>query len=154
MSRSECKQCEESAREMAKAPCGPWKDEPHHLAFEHAGLPCVLHRGGMGAWCGYVAVPPEHPLHGKDYLDVEGVDVHGGLTYGEPCAGHVCHVPKPGEADDVFWLGFDMAHAFDYAPLMLGRRGPRDGERYRTMDEAKAETCRLAEQLAEIGRAK
>lgn len=29
---------------------------------------------------GYVAVPPEHPYHGKDY-DKPLVDVHGGLTF-------------------------------------------------------------------------
>jgi hypothetical protein len=26
-------------------------------------------RGSLGNWCGYVAVPPEHPLHGKSYHD-------------------------------------------------------------------------------------
>ena len=34
---------------------------------------------------GYVAIPPEHKLHEKDYYTVDNlVDVHGGLTYGEP----------------------------------------------------------------------
>jgi len=31
---------------------------------------------------GYVAIPPEHPLHGKSYDEIDGnIDVHGGLTY-------------------------------------------------------------------------
>ena len=31
---------------------------------------------------GYVAVPPEHPYHGKHYDDVD-VEIHGGLTFSE-----------------------------------------------------------------------
>lgn len=58
---------------------GPWKGEPDRVDFEHAGLPCLLKRSeDMGNWCGYVAVPPGHPLHGKDYAAAD-VDVHGGV---------------------------------------------------------------------------
>jgi len=28
---------------------------------------------------GYVAVPKEHPLYGKDYNNID-IDIHGGLT--------------------------------------------------------------------------
>src|SRR5688572_11433893 len=95
---------------------GPWQTEPDRVEFEHAGLPCLMSRHPtLGHWCGYVAVPPGHPMHGKEYDSVE-VDVHGGLTYGSACRGHICHVPKPGEPDDVFWFGFDCGHAGDYGP--------------------------------------
>ncbi len=35
-----------------------------------------------GTHNGYVAVPPEHPLYGKDMFDdaMEALDVHGGIT--------------------------------------------------------------------------
>lgn len=48
---------------------GPWMDEPDHVEFEHEGVPCIIHRNAMGAWCGYAAVPPGHPWHGKKYSD-------------------------------------------------------------------------------------
>lgn len=75
------------------------------------GFACLIRRTNIGIWCGYVAVPPGHPWHGKHY-DAVDADVHGGLTYAEPCSGEICHVPQPGESDDVWWLGFDCGHYF------------------------------------------
>lgn len=45
----------------------PWETEPTEATFEEAGLRCLMLRGPMGAWCGYVAVPAGHPLFGKGY---------------------------------------------------------------------------------------
>lgn len=145
-------------------PSGPWTDEPDRLEFEHQGYPCILARGAMGSWCGYVAVAPGHPWHRKEYGDI-GVEVHGGLTYGQECQGHVCHVPKPGEPDDVWWLGFDCAHSGDIVPgmvlceQMLDKADKEDGEpprpripnpyfaeSYKNIAYVRAETERLAEQ--------
>src|SRR5438105_1894678 len=105
--------------DKSKWPDGPWKSEPDRVDFEHAGFPCLMLRGqSHGAWCGYVAVPPGHPLHGKDYNDeaLGETDVHGGLTYASACSGHICHVPEAGEPADVWWFGFDCIHAGDLAP--------------------------------------
>jgi hypothetical protein len=126
-------------------PAGPWDDEPDRVEFEHAGLPCLLNRGRMGQWCGYAAVPPGHPLHGQDY-DVPDVKVHGGLTYAEACQGRICHLPEPGEPDDVWWFGFDCAHAWDVVPGVW--RLPK--AEYRTVAYTRRETERLAEQLAAV----
>jgi hypothetical protein len=130
-------------------PAGPWDDEPDRVEFEHAGLPCLLNRGGGGAWCGYAAVPPGHPLHGQDY-EVPEVEVHGGLTYAASCGGAICHVPEPGEPDDVWWFGFDCAHAWDVLPGTLRYGGRLPDSVYRTMDYVRRETERLAEQLAAV----
>jgi len=124
-----------------------WKTEPDRVEFEHAGLPCILRRGPLGAWCGYAAVPPGHPYHGKSMDDIQ-VDVHGGVTYAEACQGEICHVPKPGEPDDVWWIGFDCSHAWDLVPGML-RYGVSAGQIYRDRAYVTGETKRLAEQLAE-----
>ena len=97
---------------------GPWQAEPDRKEWKDpaTGLPCLAHRNeGDGNWCGYVAVAPGHPAHGKDYDDV-AADVHGGLTYAGKCSGHICHVPAPGEPDNVYWLGFDCHHWNDLAP--------------------------------------
>lgn len=40
---------------------GPWTAEPDREEWRHSsGLACLARRGPMGAWCGYVAVPPGH----------------------------------------------------------------------------------------------
>lgn len=54
--------CSEACEHEKKAkwPVGPWTTEPDRVDFRHAGLPCILHRGFLGAWCGYAGVPPGH----------------------------------------------------------------------------------------------
>jgi hypothetical protein len=102
---------------------GPWRTEPDKTQWqdEATGLPCLIVRNGMGALCGYVGVPAGHPAHGKGYDDLLDIEVHGGLTFAAECsqaneATSVCHVPDPGEPDDVWWLGFDCAHLGDQTP--------------------------------------
>lgn len=146
-------------------PPGPWHAEPDHVDFEHEGLSCILHRGPSGAWCGYVAVPPSHPWHGKGYDDVRSADgdwvsVHGGLTYADKCQGSICHVAKPGEPDDVWWLGFDCAHHLDLGFWDLADMGGRPSRvdhpelgwvsSYRSVDYVRRETLKLAEQAKAV----
>lgn len=138
---------------------GPWMDEPDRLEFEHEGFPCIVQRVQGGHLCGYVAVPPGHPWHGVDLSNypegIEHPEVHGGITYAEKCVGNICHVPKPGESDDVWWLGFDHAHA--------GDRSPRDftefpgswlnqTDTYKTIDYVKTGCESLARQALALAR--
>lgn len=125
---------------------GPWVEEPDREDFRYAGLACFVHRGPSGHWCGYVGVPPAHPLYGKNGDDID-VEVHGGLTYSSRCAGHICHVPRNGEPDTVWWFGFDCAHLGDMSPAdnRYDRHSPH--ETYKTVSYAKTETRRLAKQL-------
>lgn len=46
---------------------GPWEGEDDRVEFEHAGLKCLVLRGPMGSWCGYVAVPMDHPWYRQWY---------------------------------------------------------------------------------------
>lgn len=146
---------------------GPWKDEPDRVSWtdEATGYPCLIVRGGVGALCGYVGVPPGHPFYGSHYDDVD-VDVHGGLTYAASCHGGICHDPPPGEDDSRWWLGFDCGHWDDgtprlkslaetdrmmeaagkYPPRMVSIWGPP--KQYKTIDWVRAETTRLAAALA------
>ena len=57
-----------------------WETEPDREEFVHAELPCLILRGPMKALCGYVGVPPSHPVYQKSYNDIN-VEVHGGLTF-------------------------------------------------------------------------
>jgi hypothetical protein len=139
--------------ELLKAgwPAGPWTDEPDRVEFEHAGLPCLILRNRMGTLCGYAAVAPGHPWHGKRYdADEVDVDVHGGLTYSDKCRDQICHVAKPGESDDVYWFGFDCGHAWDITPAMLVYHEPFEGEVYRDIAYVRREVESLAEQLSRV----
>jgi hypothetical protein len=149
-----CANCNH-AEEKSKWGDGPWQNEPDRVEFHHAGLACILHRNRVGTWCGYVGVPPTHPAHGKRYDDVD-VSVHGGLTYADHCMenGPICHVPAPGEPDDLYWFGWDAAHYTDLSPGIvatlreLGSTRDRSDEIYRDVTYARNQTESLAEQLA------
>lgn len=127
---------------------GPWQDEPDKAVWvdEKTGLDCLLVRGPVGALCGYVGVPEDHPWHGRDYSASdhicdetcdEGycskrhdgspdsiVNVHGGLTFANEChpdddpSTGICHLPQSGRPEHIWWFGFDCAHSWDVAPRM------------------------------------
>lgn len=151
--------------------CLPIKPYKVEREWKHAGLSCAVVLGREASnRCGYVRVPPAHPLHGKDYNHAD-VDVHGGLTFAalEPCTEH--------EDGQGYWFGFDCAHCDDalYDPdakiedlktedaravLKIHRdmdakygRGSK-GEHYWTLPEVVVETEKLAEQLAAFGEPK
>jgi hypothetical protein len=139
---------------------GPWQTEPDRVDFTHAGLPCLAKRNHWGSWCGYVAVPSGHPLHGMHFDHVVDVNVHGSLSYSDRCQHDlgICHVPSPGEPDDVWWLGFSCDGTWDISPARdafgrtLGHAPIRFDEcSYKTLDYVRAEIMRLAEQLAARG---
>lgn len=134
-------------------PMGPWDNEPDRVEWRDptTGLPCLLRRHShFGTWCGYVAVPPGHPWHGRDSLDIDA-SVHGGVSFAGPCdddeegPDRICHVPQPGEPDNVWWFGFDCAHGWDLAPGYLFET-LQQGQTYRTLDYARDQCQQLAAQ--------
>ncbi len=149
---------------------GPWDQEPDRVFWvdKKTGLPCLAKRNHHGAWCGYVGVPKNHPLHGKTYSSddprISDLEVHGGITYGDECDGRpeegICHVSDGG--DHVWWLGFDCLHFDDKAPGMdatlreVNKRYPRSaGEgvlngHYRTVGYVRRQVRTLARQLKAI----
>lgn len=145
---------------------GEWQSEPDKKQWqdEATGLACLAVRNESGGnWCGYVGLPPGHPLHGKDY-DAADVNVHGGLTFSDTChkdeddpSKYICHLPDAGEPQKVWWFGFDCHHHLDFAPAYHARYqdhpilGARDwGEQYRTLRYVERECAELARQLAEV----
>lgn len=157
---------------------GPWDSEPDALDWEHAGLKCAIRRAPLGHLCGYVGIPSGHPLYGVAYHQPHEAlkplrdamleqpvpdrlavhlailagaipdpcpdvvfDVHGGLTWSDDCV--------PGEKPDgLWWFGFDCAHHGDYTPNC--GRPPFPNESYRDIEYVKAQTEKLAEQLAAL----
>lgn len=157
----------EEAMDRTGWPSGPWDNEPDRVEWKMAeppGYPLLIVRGPMGSLCGYVGLPPGHPLHGVgwDAPEVEALDAHGGINYAKACSGNICHVPAPGEPDDVWWLGFDCSHAWDYSPGLQARVASRSGgkatyvgsppeyldETYRTVEYVKTAVEELAATLA------
>lgn len=70
----------------------------------------AAHRGEAN---GYVSIPAENPLHGKDYGDdvFRSVSVHGGLTWSS-LAKELRGVPS--DIDPESWVvGFDTCHYGD-----------------------------------------
>lgn len=104
---------------------GPWQDEPDKAQYqdEVTGYPCLIVRNFLGALCGYVGVNKGHPAYGREYDDelLQGIYIHGGLSFAGGCqkgeeSRAICHLPEPGEPDDVYWFGFDASHAGDWSP--------------------------------------
>jgi hypothetical protein len=161
---------------------GPWSSEPDKAQWtDLTGLPCLAVRTpGPGHWCGYVGVPADHPMYGLDWQDdgspVTFLVVHsGGVNYSAPCAEdehssepmeqRVCHIPEPGQPDDVWWFGFHCAYGEDFAPGQLptmrsmGMDNPlledffaeSAARQYRDLGYVRTQCAYLAAQLAFIG---
>lgn len=155
--------------------------EPDREQWQHAGYACLAVRHqSHGHWCSYVGVDRSHPAFGIDplmdqYDVLAGVETMHELNYGAPCLGVICHVPEPGMPDDVWWLGMDFGHSFDFAPGRAARQAeaearsptlramaeqlrsaeakfPNLRERYRTLPYVKAAAESLARQLRELTR--
>lgn len=125
---------------------GPWDAEPDKVQWqdEATGLACLVVRGTMGAWCGYVGLPPGHPWYGGN-VHHGVVEVHGGITYGpSPCGKNICH--EVDGVDDVRWVGFDCGHHCDLSP----EDRPSRNAVYRDLAFVQREVTMLAAQLAEV----
>lgn len=136
---------------------GPWNDEPDKEQWidEATSLPCLLKRQEhLGHLCGYVGVPPGHPLYGVD-TDYEEMDllVHGGVTYAAFCQEDgpecetICHTTEPGDFEPAFWIGFDCMHYRDASPQDITRGHVVGDARYRDVAYVKKECAILAGQL-------
>lgn len=134
------------------------QNEPDKKQWQHKnGLACLIVRNPMGALCGYVGVPKEHPCYNKPYDEVD-VDVHGGLTFSDPCyesdnpAKGICHISE----EEVWWLGFDCAHCYDITPKPIPGftpfwKDPLFGDcTYKDFEYVTNEVNKLAVQLATI----
>lgn len=109
--------------------------------WEHAGLTCALRHGAFGCPCGYVLLPPQHPLHKVEHGDERlcELDVHGGVTWSS-------WFDDFGEGPHLWAIGFDTAHAGDFYVAYPDCKPLWDDE------HARAETERLADQLAPLAR--
>jgi hypothetical protein len=79
---------------------------------------CLIRNGACGVLCGYVGVDSSHPLYGKKMRGWDDEEtneddpfgdlmVHGGVTFADRW---------PEISSDLWFIGFDCAHAGDIIP--------------------------------------
>jgi hypothetical protein len=133
------------------------KEEGNSKDFECYSLKCHIQRHeDFGHLCGYVRVPKDHPLWGKNYNEPlcnhygclehtvsRLIKVHGGLTF----SGRAYWT----EDKEGWWFGFDCAHAGDLIPFL---HVDFPDEVYRDMNYVEKECRKLAMQLASITKEK
>lgn len=116
---------------------GDWDNEPDFLEWtdDSTSYPCMAIRTELtGSWCGYVGVSKDHPLFEKDYHDITDLEVHGGITYGNPLKGK----------EGYWFFGFDCAHFGDFCPIHPNLFLNGD---YRNLSYVQKECASLAKQL-------
>lgn len=131
----------------------PWENEPDFLEFvdESTGYRCFIQRHPeLKHLCGYVELPKEHKLYGKDNMDNEEIfneiDVHGGVTY----TGEIRFKQQNYTIEYV--VGFDCGHWTDYVPFSLpwGMNKIIANETYKDIEYVTNECKNLAKQLKEL----
>lgn len=138
---------------------GEWLSEPDKMQWTDpaTGLPCLIVRNELGVLCGYVGVSELHPWFEKDFSGepIENTEIHGGLTFSGFCQEAdkergICHIPKLGQTDKVWWFGFDTAHGCDVCPAIHYRLLEimhEYGSTYKNIDYVKSHVTALAATL-------
>ena len=113
-----------------------------HKVWDHMGLLCiVMEPGGEGTgFTGYVGLDKDHPFYEWEYSENYDthLDVHGGVTFSGT-------MPKEIAEPELWYIGFDMKHGFDYESKIEGRKYYI--KNLRTIDEAIENTQSLCEQI-------
>lgn len=114
-----------------------WMYELDYLEFKYKGYNCKIRRvEHVRHLCGYVLLPKEHYLYGKEYCDID-IDCHGGLSYSEK--------------ENEYWvIGFDCAHACDLIPGLHEKAKSGSFGIYRNMGYVKSELRKIVNQIIEM----
>lgn len=104
----------------------------------------------------YLRAEAERHPHGDRAWLLKRLERQGGMAFEEWVEDQrphrVCHIPPPGQPEEVWWFGFDCAHLGDHSPGVNGSfPSPADDE-YRSLFYVERRVAELACQLAEIGR--
>ena len=91
--------------------------------------------------CAYVEIPKNHSYFKKSYMDIEDIEVHGGLTFSSD---------KLLLLDNSWFIGWDYAHYGDYVGFSPDIFGINDEEKKWTTEEIIDECISVINQLIEI----
>lgn len=95
------------------------QDEPDRVEWTYKGVPCVINRSLLGAWCGYVAVTLGHPWYDAECEQIRrAARVHREITYaGDDSFDHLLQ-PQRHDDPPLFWVGFHCGYAWDCPPKL------------------------------------
>ena len=62
-----------------------------------------------GTHNGYVAVPSMNKYHGMSYLDINDIDVHGGITFSEPAISGEELIQGMSEKEIPYWIMLSLS---------------------------------------------
>lgn len=103
---------------------------------------CLLLRGRMGTWCGYVALSKNHKDYNSTYEDVENLyTVHGGITF----YGSLNEIDNS-NLHGYKWVGFDCGHYNDISPINTFEYDSNYAE-YRDLEYVESELKKLSYQV-------
>lgn len=88
--------------------------------------------------CCYIEIPKEHSFFGKDYNELQDIEVHGGITFS---ADHLNTIDETGTK---WYIGWDYAHIGDYQPYY--EKYELEGHKY-TTEELKQDVYDLCLKL-------
>jgi len=109
--------------------------------WKHNGLTCKVLFVRQAHRCGYVGIGKDNPAYDMSYDGIP-VSVHGGLTFAD-------HKLNEVETPEIYWVGFDCAHAGDQTQYDI-ENGWYRGDHFWTTEEVIKETEDLADQLAKL----
>lgn len=92
--------------------------------------------------CAYVKVPVANPYYGKVYNQLDDIVCHGGITYSRDYLGN-----KSG-----WWIGWDYAHADDFAGYYTEDDGDLWNNKRWTLCEMLDDVERVIRQLDSVGK--
>lgn len=155
----------EPSVDRSKWQLGPWTLEPDRVEFFHAGQPCVLQRALTpaegGFWTGVVLILESHPWVVKTRPSVaprwpgsqtiEGTLVHGGLAQLAQNIGvfgqhHFDHGTDDTDTALLSLMCLENRWVARFTCNMETDGTVFRGAPYRTMEYARSELCKLAEQ--------
>jgi hypothetical protein len=103
---------------------GPWTDEPDTKDISYKGYQGYIKRNDLGALCGYVMIPSDHPILKGIDLDADDLEyekvplnAHGGITFGNTAT-------NTQTGQKVYVVGFDCAHSTDLIPFRTWMTNP------------------------------
>ena len=90
---------------------GEWVEEVDAMYFTYKNYDAHIIRNNLGALCGYIAIPKNHPWYKveNDY-DIP-CNVHGGITFDQLCIHKETNLEQR-------VIGFDCSHFNDLSPAL------------------------------------
>lgn len=135
-----------------------WCDHtPESMLKTHGGITFAsgCHHGTREGWEKTVAALPKWEAESRQFprgdaarrlkINLPFKDNFDGWMERQQAVG-ICHIPAPGEPDNVWWFGFDCAHSGDLAPAYDSLNGYDSS--YCDLEYVRREVTSLAAQLS------